>query len=336
MDPNQKLFDSAVRRAMRREQFSNGEWRKIRRLLRRIEKDLEDKISAGTGSTLQSRKHKGLIKRIRETINGGAREFEKRLVDSISELAGSEADEVANVLRSSLPKALTVQTPSAALIEAAALSKPMRGAMLADWVSDWSATTKRRVESQIAIGMVEGQTTEQIVRSIFGTRENKFKDGIVETSRRSARTIVRTATNHVSAQAREVTYAENADIIQKVRWVSTLDTRTSLICASLDGKEFPVGKGPRPPAHPNCRSTTVPIIFGSDELKKSGILPKSTRASFSGQIDGDVSFDGFLRRQGDEFALDYLGPARFKKWKDGARLDSFVNNENRVLRVDEL
>jgi SPP1 gp7 family putative phage head morphogenesis protein len=62
---------------------------------------------------------------------------------------------------------------------------------------------------------------------------------------------------------------------KKYRYVATLDSRTSSICAALDGREFEYGKGPMPPQHFNCRSTTVPIDYDPDIL--AAIYYRQTR-----------------------------------------------------------
>jgi len=58
-------------------------------------------------------------------------------------------------------------------------------------------------------------------------------------------------------------YRQNADVIDGVKWLATLDTRTCLQCAPLDGRIWPpdqMDDVPRPPAHPNCRCAVVPYI----------------------------------------------------------------------------
>ncbi|WP_369010598.1 minor capsid protein, partial [Salmonella enterica] len=71
---------------------------------------------------------------------------------------------------------------------------------------------------------------------------------------------MRTALAHVSNEARQQVYAQNDDIITKYEWVSTLDSRTSAVCRSRDGMTWEIDKGPMPPAHFGCRSTTAPVI----------------------------------------------------------------------------
>jgi len=56
-------------------------------------------------------------------------------------------------------------------------------------------------------------------------------------------------------------------------WVSVLDSGTTDICRSLDAKTFEVGKGPKPPMHVRCRSTTAPYT-AQDTPAKVGLISK--------------------------------------------------------------
>jgi SPP1 gp7 family putative phage head morphogenesis protein len=55
--------------------------------------------------------------------------------------------------------------------------------------------------------------------------------------------LVRTSINQVANSASQQVYEANQDITKKYRYVATLDSRTSSICAALDGREFEYGKG---------------------------------------------------------------------------------------------
>jgi SPP1 gp7 family putative phage head morphogenesis protein len=118
--------------------------------------------------------------------------------------------------------------------------------------------------------------------------------------------LVRTSINQVANTASQQVYEANQDITKKYRYVATLDTRTSAICAALDGREFEYGKGPMPPQHFNCRSTTVPII-------DPDILPPSTtatRASKDGQVPINQSYGEWLAKQPRSVQADALGPGK--------------------------
>jgi len=108
-------------------------------------------------------------------------------------------------------------------------------------------------------------------------------------------TLVRTSINQVANSASQQVYEANQDITKKYRYVATLDTRTSAICRALDGKTFEYGKGPTPPQHFNCRSTTIPVI-DYDELGFTP-PPAGTRASQGGQVPANESYGQWLAKQ---------------------------------------
>ena len=107
--------------------------------------------------------------------------------------------------------------------------------------------------------------------------------------------LVRTSINQVANTASQQVYEANQDITKRYRYVATLDTRTSAICRALDGRQFEYGKGPTPPQHFNCRSTTVPVI----DYKELGFTPpaEGTRASMSGQVPANESYGQWLAKQ---------------------------------------
>jgi SPP1 gp7 family putative phage head morphogenesis protein len=130
-------------------------------------------------------------------------------------------------------------------------------------------------------------------------------------------TIVRTSINQVANVASQKVYEANQDITEKYEYVSTLDSRTSAICASLDGKVFEYGKGPTPPQHFNCRSTTVPFIDKS-WYEKRGFEPptEGKRAAKWGkgqtgrQVPAGMKYADWLRQQPISVQEEVLG-----KWK---------------------
>lgn len=74
------------------------------------------------------------------------------------------------------------------------------------------------------------------------------------------RAVLATALQSVSAQS-QAAFAKILGI-DEYEWLSVLDNRTSDICRSRSGKRYLYGKGPLPPAHPNCRSMIVPVVAG--------------------------------------------------------------------------
>src|SRR5690606_11496937 len=129
--------------------------------------------------------------------------------------------------------------------------------------------------------------------------------------KRDANAMVRTSPQHVNTSAQQMVYEDNADIVEGYIWISTLDGRTSQTCRSLDGQFFRPGKGPVPPIHINCRSSTIPKLTGID------LLSETTRASKGGQVPATQTYYDWLKKQPAKFQDDALGVTRASLFRKG-------------------
>lgn len=228
--------------------------------------------------------------------------------------------------------------PAAAASWSATLAAPIQatGDLLETFVNSWGASAIRKVEGAIRVGYAQGMTTDEIVRKVRGTRANNFRDGILgNVTKREADAMVRTSLQHVSSQAQQLVMDDNDDIIEGYIWISTLDGRTTQQCRSLDGNFYKLGKGPQPPIHVNCRSTTIPKIKGVD------LLSNTTRASQDGQVAANQSYYDWLKTMDRAFQTDVLGPTRAALFREGgmsaeqfARLN--LDKNFRPLTLDEM
>ena len=130
-------------------------------------------------------------------------------------------------------------------------------------------------------GVFSGESTQEIARRMvgkleFGTFPTSVKQisqaggELIKLSTNQIQTIVRTSVNQVQNQASQAVYAANSKVAPKYEYVATLDSRTSPICRRLDGRKFAYNKGPTPPQHFNCRSTTVPVVDYAGLKKQKG------------------------------------------------------------------
>ena len=152
-------------------------------------------------------------------------------------------------------------------------------------------------------------------------------------------TLVRTSINQVANAASQQVYEANQDITKKYRYVATLDTRTSARCRALDGQEFEYGKGPMPPQHFNCRSTTVPII-------DPDILPPSTvatRASKDGPVNANINYSQWLKNQPRSVQEEVLGKDKVpyfnrlaEKYGERNAMAKLVRDDGSELSLDDL
>lgn len=215
-------------------------------------------------------------------------------------------------------------------VYAAAMARPFQGVLLKEALTGIEAGIAQKIRESIRMGMVEGRTNAQMVRSIMGTKANGYADGLLDWSRRSVDSLVRTAVNHTSNVARQESYSANSDILRGWMFVATLDGRTTLTCASLSGKIFPIGEGPQPPRHWGCRSTSIPMLKGQDKLF-------GQRASKDGPVDANLSFSDWLRGQPEGVQDDILGATRAEMFRaKKLQVDRFTDSRGNVLTLDEL
>ena len=207
-----------------------------------------------------------------------------------------------------------------------------------------------RFSQVVRQGLLTGETTPSIAKRLIGSlqfgEDAKTVRQLVAAGGQATAVadnqviaLIRTSINQVANTASQQVYEANQDITKKYRYVATLDTRTSARCAALDGREFEYGKGPMPPQHFNCRSTTVPII-DPDILPPSTI---ATRASKDGQVPINQSYGEWLAKQPRSTQSDALGPGKvayFNKLanKYGPRdaMAKLVRDDGAELTLDQL
>ncbi len=310
------IIDNAVRHQVGMLRVTNGMVRNTLALLTRVERDVVRKIRLADPGSARREQLNALLDEIRRFYREEYASITGELTDSLADFGAYEAQYQARHLGQISGASFAV--PSRAQILAAANARPFQGRHLREWMSGLSAAHARRVREAVRMGFAEGESTSSIVARIRGTRAGRYRDGILEISRRGAEAVVRTATTHFASVANQRLYESNDHLVEGVRWTSVLDGRTSIVCAGRDGKIYPLDKGPRPPAHINCRSVTVPILYGEGEPER-------------------VTFPQWLRRQPVDVQNEVLGPTRARAWRNGRiKIDRFVNNRGDVLALDDL
>ena len=247
----------------------------------------------------------------------------------LTELALTEASWTVRMFQRLTPVEISFSRPSVALLRSIVESKPFEGKLLSEWAESTTASTVDNVSRAINIGLVRGDD----IRTMSKAVQNQLTTTAVK-----AEAITRTAVNHVSTSARQDVYEANNDVIKGLKWVSTLDTRTSEVCMALDGQVFPVDEGPRPPAHFNCRSTIVPLMKSWKELGiNAKEMTESTRASMNGEVPEDETYAEWIKKQPPEVQDEALGPKRATLLRAGKlNVTKLVDDELRPLTLDQL
>lgn len=312
-----QMADVAVQYQVYLERLKAGEVKKIDVALRQLDTVIRSVLS--TGDALTARQVESLVRRLRAEAEPVIARFTEQQMGTLRRLSGYAAEFHSDALSLVWPAtAPALASPAAAAVWATTLAAPVQatGALLEPFVDSWGPRTLARVEGAVRNGYAQGRTTQQIIQEIRGTKGAKFKDGIIGGyAKRDAAAVVRTSIQQVSASAQQAVYDANDDLVEGYQWVSTLDSRTTSQCRALDGRVFKLGKGPMPPAHVNCRSTTIPKIKGIDLLE--GTTRASKGSEGGQQVPANETYYEWLKRQPKAFQEDALGKTQAQLFRNG-------------------
>jgi SPP1 gp7 family putative phage head morphogenesis protein len=316
------LIDVATRHAVHIERLKSGDAKSVDAFIRYIDRDIRARLAGKDLTEYTTRRLERLLGLVRGLMAEGLADYREVWARQVADLATYEAGFERRAL-SSLLDGVEFALPSESQLVSAVFSNPMTatgpsgGLLLEPFFERMTQTSIERVTGAIRSGYAQGQTTGQILQAVRGTRANGFQDGAMAYVKRIAETVARTSLQHAAVQAREQVWRENASVVEGVRWVSTLDNRTSTTCRSLDGREFALDKGPRPPAHPNCRSTTVAVLAREYRALSEGRTRAARNAGGVGSVSGESTYYAWLRRQPAAFQDSAIGPARGRLLRNG-------------------
>lgn len=336
MSLSDDIADATIRHQIYLQRYKSSVVKQILKLLDNVEGDIISDLARRDLQKLTPKQLGGLLTNLKRKIKTGYKPLIDKLSDEVKELGSYEKQFQMNMFDKLIPLNLSLISPSNEQIYAAARARPFQGLLLREWYNGMPDGTFRRVKSAISQGYVEGQTTQQIIRTIRGTRAQA---GIIEQSRRGAEATVRTALAHTANVARNEIYKRNQSRIKVIQWVSTLDGRTSAICRAYDGKVFSPKSGPRPPVHINCRSTTIAVFKTAKQLQKMlkiKKVPVATRASMNGQVAADLNYNDWLKKQPKSFQNEVLGRKKGDLFRAGVPMDRFIDKAGNELTLDEL
>ena len=338
---NEKLQIAAIDHSFDGIRYQNQVVYKVIALLNRTDKDLFIQLTAALQqlpvSQFTVERLDSLLASVRQINAVAYQKIRHELSAELAELVAYEQGYQHQLFQNTLPVTFEVAAVPVAHVVSSAMARPFQGWLLSEWMAGLEAEKSAKIRDAIRIGYVEGQTIPEMVTRLRGTKAKQYQDGILEITRRNAETIVRTAVSHTANHTRQKFYEANDDLVKGVKWVATLDSRTTPVCQSRDGKVYPVDSGPRPPAHFGCRSSTTPVLKSFREL---GIdlkeFPEGTRASLDGQVPANVTYNEWLKGKDAKFQDGVLGPTRGKLFREGMPVDRFVNKAGDRLTLDEL
>jgi SPP1 gp7 family putative phage head morphogenesis protein len=223
---------------------------------------------------------------------------------------------------------LSIGVPTRAQLRSIVTTDPIRGAVMKDWWSQQRRATQSAFRREVRLGMSQGESLDELIRRVRGRSvgNGRYQGGVMSISTRNAGALVRTASNEIANRAAFETYASNPDVTGSYEYVAILDSRTTVICAALDGKKFRYDdpKAPRPPQHFGCRSTIVPVI----DYKAVGITPPATARQ---------TYPEWFDEQSAEVQDSILGPSRAALVRNGkASFADLLRADGSLATLDEL
>lgn len=270
-----------------------------------------------------------MLKDIDSILNGITGEWNDQLIADLKDLGAYESQWSANTMAANIQASFI--TPSPEQVWSAIKFNPMqlndKPVDFMSWIDGWKDDEVARLTQGVKMGFVQGRTTRDIVKEVVGL------GGLADISERNAKTIVRTAVAHVSNVAREAMYDKNGDVVEGYELVVTLDGKTSAIC-----RGWPPGKvykpddafQPMPPFHPNCRTTTAPVVSSEFDFLDVGAKRAARGADGGIQVDASTSYYDFLKSQPAAFQDAALGVTRGKVFRNAG----MTPEEFRAASVD--
>lgn len=320
--------------------------RKIAALLTELEHDIINQLNRSDLTDVGVRRLNNLLVNVRERIAESFAAIADAHGETMLDLVRTEAGSVASMLNSTFGVDLVAGTLPIAAARSLVTNMLVMGAPSAEWWSRQAGDLAFRFASQVRLGMLAGETNQQIVARIIGTRDTP---GLLDLSQRNARALVQTSVQTGANAARFDTYKRNADIIKAVQQLSTLDNHTTDICIAYDKQTWdldgnPIGKtklpfNGGPPRHWNCRSVLVPVTKSWREL---GVdvredMPEGTRASMDGQVAADTSFEQWFSRKSAVQQDEILGAGKAELFRQGKiSMTDLLDQRGRPLTLEEL
>lgn len=331
MSINQYLTDVSTRHQVFIQRYAGGESKKAVNTLSRLRRDINARLANEPTQFQQSR-----LRAILEDIDKlTASAFGKVAIDlkgSTNNLAIDEAEFSAGLYNKVVQTEFTLP-PEVAVLNAVEVT-PMRIGAVAITIDDalkqFSEKKAIQIRQAILDGVALGDTTPEISRKVTG---------MVNTlHRRQVDALTRTVINHASSVGRGALFEQNKELLDGYKWISTLDSRTTLICGGRDGQVYEIGLGPMPPAHYGCRSTTIPKVKGEFTLAKRFTGKRASKGAAGGkEVSANSTYGDWLKKQPKEFIDEALGVERSKLFRSGKyKISEFTDPTGRVYTLDEL
>ncbi len=220
---------------------------------------------------------------------------ENALTEHLTELCKNTYEGVANILEGNPHLKTSFGKLNTSLInETININFPWSGESFSEAL--WGNTQKlsREVKRELVRGFTRGSTVPKMASNLSKTMERSYKDAL---------RVVRTESAYVLNKTSLQSYSDSG-VVTAVEFLAVLDGNTSALCFNLNGDVILLDKAVPgeniPPLHPNCRSTTIPVIDDTEEyVGKIDMDPKNVNKAL-------VKYEDRIYNQPIEYAYTIL------------------------------
>jgi SPP1 gp7 family putative phage head morphogenesis protein len=281
MGANENMAQAVTRHMVTIDRNASKAARDAIALLEELEKELVAKIrkfkrDAKSEPTMTQVRTIALLDQIRDAIGQTYLDIADGFDEALEKQARREVRFVNDLLNEAIGVDISTVQFSEKLLMALVENASVEGKPASEWWSEQPKRDYKRFVKKIRKAFATGETTDDTIAWIAGTKKNKYKDGNFAVSKAQATALARTAFNRVANDARMKAYQENQDIMRGYVQISHLDERTSDICEDYAGQEWDLNYKPIPPStlpfkdgcprHFNCRSVISPLLKTWNEL----------------------------------------------------------------------
>lgn len=339
---DKQLFDDLVHNAIAVGRYSNQQAQDMVALLNKADADITAKlIKWGESGRYTPARLRAILAEIKLTLADTYGEASDSLKTEMMAFAEHSAEVAAATVATQMPLNRKPFGVTAEQMKAILSTEPIRiGAnqalLFGDLFKSLSLAKEQKIRGAVQLGMVEGESIQQIVQRLTGTKANRFADGVNAVSRRDLYNITHSVVQHTSNQAAAAMMQNNSEVVKGFLSIVTLDSKSCMFCVNASYKEYKL-TDTGPIWHIGCRCFRAPILrtwkelgFDREELKAGG------RATSTGVVSSDISFNDWLKTAPVKTQIELLGPTRQKMFANGMKTDKFTDASGKLYTLEQL
>ena len=177
-------ISDTIRNAVLLESLKSSEVEKFAPFLRQIDRSLREQLGGSELTEFKRARLDAMLKQVDEALGAILGEYTDQMQLDLMDVAAWQASAEAAVIGALVPS-YTATIPALSTLKTAAFRSPLGvkgadgGKLLIPFIEDWSKSERSRVTGAIRQGWFEGKTNSEIIRTLRGTKDMKYADGLL-------------------------------------------------------------------------------------------------------------------------------------------------------------